>query len=155
MPIRKRWKIGQHLVVDDRTGFVHYASEMRREWNGFLVSRRIYERRNPQEQVRGLKDKQFVEDARPRGIDQFTGPLTTELDGAHTAGTQTINVTSSARFSGGDHLRIALDNREMFRAIVQTIPSATSIELTATLPWAASDGNAVVNITAVSQSDIS
>lgn len=154
MPIRRRFKLGSNLVVCDRTGRVCYVEDTVREWNGLRVWKRAELKRNPQDFVRGLKDNQTVEDARPQGIDQFIGPLITELDGAHTAGTQTITVTSSARFAGGDHLRIGLDNREMFRAIVMTIPDATSIELTQKLPWAASDGNTVINISAVAQSDL-
>jgi hypothetical protein len=154
MPIRRRWKPGDHLCVCDRTGRTVYASQTVREWNGLRVWKRAELKRNPQDFVRGLSDKQTVEDARPRGIDTFTGPLTTELDGDHAAGSQTIAVLSSERFEPGDHLRIGLNNREMFRTIVQTIPDVASIELTQKLPWAASSGNTVINITAVAQSDL-
>jgi hypothetical protein len=154
MPKRNRWKLGDSLCVCDRTGLVRYRSEMRREWNGLLVWKRALLQRNPQDLKRSLRDDARVEDARPRGIDQFTGPLSTEIDGDHSAGTQTIAVLSSERFEPGDHLRIGLDNKEMFRTIVQTVPDGASIELTQKLPWAASSGNTVINISAVSQSDL-
>ncbi len=154
MPVRRRWKLGDHLCVCERTGFVRYRSEMRREWNGLLVWKRALLQRNPQDLKRSLRDDSTVTDARPPGIDEFIGPLTTEINASHAAGTQTITVVSSERFEPGDHLRIGLDNKEMFRTIVQTVPDTASIELTAKLPWAVSSGNIVVNLTAVSQSDL-
>jgi hypothetical protein len=155
MPIRKRWKLGDHLVVDDRTGFTRYASQTRKEWNGFRVAKNIWWPRHPQDMVRGLTDKQAVDDPRPQGVPEYTGPLSTELTADHAAGDQTITILSSTRFAINDRLLIGLDNRQMFSVLVQTIPDATSLTLATKLPWAASSGNAVMNTTAVSASDIS
>lgn len=154
MPIRNRWRLGDHLVVCDRTGFTRYASETRKEWNGLRTWTRAWFPRQPQDLVRGLKDDLFVEDPRPRGVSQFTGPLTTELDGDHAAGTLTIAVTSSARFTAGDRVLIGLANLAMFAAIIQNVPDAVSLTLTTALPWAATDGAAIINTTAVAQSDL-
>ena len=155
MPVRKRWRIGDHLVVCDRTGFTRYASQSMKEWNGLRVWKRAFEPRQPQDFVRGETDEQYVKDARPPGIAQFIGPLTTEVEGDHPAGSTTIEITSSARMQAADRVRIGLDNGEMAFLIIQSVPTPTSILLTSGLPGAVSDGSAVVNTTAVSQSDIS
>jgi hypothetical protein len=154
MPIRNRWKLGDHLVVCDRTGFTRYASQTRKEWNGLRTWTRAWFPRQPQDLVRGLKDDLFVDDPRPRGIATFVGPLTTSLDGDQAAGTQTIAVISSARFNAGDRLLIGLNNKEMFATTIQNVPDAVSVTLARALPWSAADGAAVINTTAVAQSDI-
>ena len=33
----RTYRPGDHLVVDDRTGFTVYASDTRKEWNGAIV----------------------------------------------------------------------------------------------------------------------
>jgi hypothetical protein len=154
MPIRRRWKLGDHLVVCDRTGFTRYASQTRKEWNGLRTWTRAWFPRQPQDLVRGLKDDLFVEDPRPRGVSEFTGPLTSELDGNHAAGATTLAVTSSARFTAGDRILIGLDNKQMFSTRVQTVPTATSLTLVFALPWSASSGAAIINTSAVARSDI-
>jgi hypothetical protein len=154
MPIRNRWKLGDHLVVCDRTGFVRYASETRKEWNGLRTWTRAWFPRQPQDLVRGLTDDLFVEDPRPRQISQFIGPLTAELDGDHAAGASTLTLTSSARFGVGDRLLVGLDNKQMFSTRVQTVPDATSVTVVSPLTWAASSGNSVINTSAVARSDL-
>jgi hypothetical protein len=154
MPIRKRWKLGDHLVVCDRTGFTRYASQTRKEWNGLRTWTRAWFPRQPQDLVRGLKDDIYVDDPRPRGISEFIGPLTTELTADHPAGTQTITVNTSVRFNAGDRVLIGLDNRQMFSVIVQNVPDTTHITLVTPLPWSASIPAAIINTTAVARSDI-
>jgi len=63
--IRNRHKIGDYLMTDDMTGSVHYASEMRTQWNGLIVHHSRYEERHPQEFVRAGKDPFAVRDTRP------------------------------------------------------------------------------------------
>lgn len=154
MPIRRRFKLGDHLVVCDRTGFTRYASEMRREWDGLLVWKRVLFSRHPQDLIRGLPDDARVENARPRGIPQFVGPLTTELTANASAGATTISVTSSARFAPGDSVLIGLDNRDMFRTTIATVPGPTSLQITTPLPWSVSIGSAVIDTSAVARTDI-
>ena len=55
MPIRHRWAIGDHLLVDDIDGKVRYASEVRETWNGLLTRARGRDGdmvQNPQDFVR-------------------------------------------------------------------------------------------------------
>jgi hypothetical protein len=155
MPIRKKWKLGDHLVKCDRTGRTVYASQSRKEWNNLRVWTKAWFPRQPQDLVRGLTDKQTVDDPRPPTVDEFTGPLTTELNADHAAGATTLTVLSSLRFAASDRVLIGLNNNSMFATTVQTIPDSTSITIAAGLSWAASDGNTVINTTQVSGSDIS
>jgi hypothetical protein len=62
---------GDFLRVDDRTGFVRWASETRKEWTGAIVHRNKFEARHPQDFVRGKRDEQRVPDPRSRPADQF------------------------------------------------------------------------------------
>jgi hypothetical protein len=66
---------GDFLRVDDRSGFTHYASETRKEWNGAIVSRKSFEARHPQDFVRARVDKQRVPDPRSRPTDIFQVPV--------------------------------------------------------------------------------
>ena len=65
MPVRNRHRIGDHLVTDDRTGHVYYASETVREWTGLLVKKGSEDPRHPQEFVRAMNDPVALTDVRP------------------------------------------------------------------------------------------
>jgi hypothetical protein len=56
MPVRKRLRKGDHLVTDDLTGKVIYASQATRDYNGNLVERKHADIIQPQLFVRGLSD---------------------------------------------------------------------------------------------------
>lgn len=146
---------GDHWLVDDRTGNRIRASESRTEWNGAVVHEDDFEERHPQDYVRGRVDRQIArQPLRPEPVAVLIGPLTTLLAADHAAGDQTLTVESSVRMAGGDHVRIMLDNGEMFRALVSILPSATTITLATPLPWAASTGQAVVDESAISPANI-
>lgn len=53
---RKGFRVGDHLVVDDESGFVHYASEMKECWDGTIRRSDQYEARHPQEFIRAKGD---------------------------------------------------------------------------------------------------
>ena len=63
--MNNRFKMGEHKVICDRTGFAIYSSDARKEWNGLLVRSKSFEARHPQDFVRGIPDHQSVRDARP------------------------------------------------------------------------------------------
>jgi hypothetical protein len=70
---------GQYLFICDRCGTPYYSRDGRIEWNGLFVCKYCYEPRQPQDFVRGLKDDQRVEIARPRQPDRFiTTPVLPE-----------------------------------------------------------------------------
>ena len=71
--MRNTHKLGDNLSVDDLTGFVHYASEMRKTWDGLIVHKDVYEHhiRNPQEFVKARREVDVVANPRaPAPLDQ-------------------------------------------------------------------------------------
>lgn len=63
MPIRRRHRVGRHLVTDDESGIVYYDDQVQEVWDGTI--RKHYEDRHPQEFVRAGNDPYAVEDTRP------------------------------------------------------------------------------------------
>jgi hypothetical protein len=64
MAIRNRHKVGDYLMQDDESGFVHYASEMMEIWDGTFRHRNNFETRQPQEFVRAKNDPRALVDVR-------------------------------------------------------------------------------------------
>jgi hypothetical protein len=62
---------GDFWRIDDETGFKVRASNTARQWDNRIV--RDPDQRNPQDYVRGRKDRQTVIDARPEPADVFVG----------------------------------------------------------------------------------
>lgn len=145
---------GDNLAVCDRSGFVVYSSMLRREWNNLRVLERFWEVRHPQDFVRGIPDHQAAEDPRPRSINQFIGPLTTELAAGHSPGDSVMTVETSARFAPGDAILITNNLNDAERHTVLLVPTPTTLTLVGVLAQDASSGNAVVNTSAVSPSDV-
>ena len=69
MPADRFYVPGSFWRVDDRSGFKVRSYKTQKEWNGFIVDRRIWEARQPQDFVKGVKDDQTVPEARPRQPD--------------------------------------------------------------------------------------
>lgn len=176
MPIRRKARPGDHLVVDDRTGFTRWASECQKEWNGALVHKSVWEARHPQDFVRGVRDDMRVEDARvaPSPSDlPYIGSRTTIIAVAGSAGDWAIVVNSITGISAGDWIRVTLDNGEIHQVRVTSAPiridseririddiqyfidSTESIEMASPLPWAAAVGNLVVDISNTPASSLS
>ncbi len=70
MAIRNRHRIGDYLMVDDESGFTHYASDMRRIWNGTFRRRNQFETRQPQEFVRAGADPRALRHIRPEDLSE-------------------------------------------------------------------------------------
>lgn len=64
-------KKGDNNIECDRTGFKIKASDAKKEWNGFVVRKESYERRQPQDLLRGFPDNQSVAVSRPGTGDEF------------------------------------------------------------------------------------
>jgi len=62
----KRYKRGDFLRIDDRSGFRVLASKTRQEWTGRIVDEKLWESRQPQDFVKGVRDQQAVPQPRPR-----------------------------------------------------------------------------------------
>jgi hypothetical protein len=70
------YKPGSFYRICDRTGFAFRAERTQSEWQGLIVSRKVWEIRQPQDYVRGVPDDQTVPYARPRSPNPFVGSST-------------------------------------------------------------------------------
>lgn len=69
------YRAGDNNVECDRSGFKRKASECRMEWNGFFTKKdKTWERRQPQDLIRGFPDRQQPSISRPGTGDVFIGP---------------------------------------------------------------------------------
>lgn len=73
----KHFRMGSFYRIDDRTGFATRAEDMQMEWQGLIVSKRVFEARQPQDFVTGVPDNQTVPYPRPRQANTFVGNSTT------------------------------------------------------------------------------
>jgi len=62
---------GSNNVICDRTGFKVKAERVKKEWNGLYVRKESWERRQPQDLLRGFPDPQQVAINRPGTGDRF------------------------------------------------------------------------------------
>ena len=65
MPIRNTHKVGDYLMTDDESGLVHYASEMRKDWDGQMRHKDNLDGRHPQYDVKAKNDPAPLKDIRP------------------------------------------------------------------------------------------
>jgi hypothetical protein len=145
---------GDFWRICDVCGFKCRSSQTFKRWDGLITCSEDWEPRHPQDSVRGQVDRQMVPDARPEATDNIIGPLQTTISVAAAAGATTLSVASSVRFGLTDRIGVFLDTGSVERHIVLSIPSATSLEVTAPLGGSASIGNIVINYSAVSEPDI-
>lgn len=145
---------GDHWVICDCCGFKIRSSAARKRWDGLLVCQADWEPRHPQDFVRGQVDRQKVEDPRPEPVQVFIGPLLTTLGADAAAGATSLTVESSTRFGASDLIGIMLDNGDIYRATVATVPDATSLTITAGLSGTAASGNTVINYSAIAEADV-
>lgn len=150
------YRPGDHWVLCDRSGRKVRSSETAREWNGLRVHVSEFETRHPQDFVRGRIDRQRVYDPRPEPTDNLLGPLTTTTTAAAVPGATTLAVDASIRFESGDHIGIMLSNGSVHRAIINTVPTTTSLTLTAAtkLPDNVSSGALIINYDAVAEATV-
>lgn len=62
-------RIGDYHAICDRCGFKFFASELRREWQGYMVCATCFEPRHPQDTIRVPRDDQSVSWSRPEPTD--------------------------------------------------------------------------------------
>lgn len=63
--MRRGFRVGDYLMVDDESGLTHYASEMVKRWDGAMVHRSNNEPRHPQEFVKAYPDPEGLTIIRP------------------------------------------------------------------------------------------
>ena len=68
------YKHGDWNAICDVCGFKFKASQLRRRWDGFMVCKKDFEYRHPQDFVRGVQDDQSVAFTRPEAADVFLNP---------------------------------------------------------------------------------
>jgi hypothetical protein len=66
------FKKGEHNAICDRCGFKYKSSQLRKEWTGLMTCRKhCWERRNQQDLIKAVEDKQTVSWSRPETTDVF------------------------------------------------------------------------------------
>jgi len=68
------YKPGDNLAICDSCGLRFYGSELKKDWWGFMVCKKDYEPRHPQDSVKVTADRIVVNDARPEVTDIFLEP---------------------------------------------------------------------------------
>src|SRR3546814_19837690 len=69
MAIRNTHRVGDYLMTDAESGYVHYASEMVERWDGQFVHHINNEGRHPQEFVKARNDPRALRNVR---LDEFS-----------------------------------------------------------------------------------
>lgn len=136
---------GSFYRKDDRTGFARRAEDTRKEWNGLIVGTDVFEARQPQDLVKGVKDKQSVPDARPLPPNTFVGPTFVQLTARVAIHQTVIDVDSTAGFAAGDSVSVMMDNGVNFTTTLAAAPGAGTLTLSAGPPYTAAEGNVVTN----------
>jgi hypothetical protein len=54
--LRKGWKRGDWLIIDEESGVTKYASQVRRDWKGLYVSKQYADDEQPQDFIKPLDD---------------------------------------------------------------------------------------------------
>lgn len=142
------FKPGSFYRVDDRTGFPQRAERTRKQWNNLIVDESVWESRQPQDLVKGVKDQQSVQDARPLSPAQFVGPIYTQLTATVAIGSIDIPVNSTAGLVVGDPFGVVLDTDGGIYFVTYIIEiDAGLVIIAAPLPGQASSGNLAVDYT--------
>src|SRR5262245_22747708 len=145
------WRPGDFYRICERTGFKVLASQTKKEWTGRIVRRESFEKRQPQDFVKGVSDRQWVPDPRPEPtIDNFSGPLTSELKSLAAAGTKNLVLNDTSRMLDGDNCWILLDNGYLHRTRIEQVVDRTHLIIILPLSWSASVGNLFTDVSAVS-----
>ena len=140
------YRPGSFYRKDDRTGFPQRAERTKYEWNGLIVDERVWEARQPQDLVRGVKDDQTVPLARPLPPNQYVGPISAQLNLDAQVGDNFVNVESVAGFRPGDSVTVMMNNGEAFPTQVLGQPGGGVIALTDPLPYGAASGNLITDL---------
>lgn len=135
---------GAFYRQDDRSGFTVRAYNTKQEWTGLIVDESIWEPRNAQDFVRGVRDDQTVPLPRPLPEPTYDGPIYIALTANVAIGATFIPLGSIAGLSVNDEIGVMMDNGVIFRSTISSITS-TGVNITGALPWPASSGNLMVD----------
>lgn len=132
---------GSFYRVDDRTGFPVRAGRTRKEWNGLIVSERVWEARQPQDLVRGLPDYQAVPEPRPISPNTFVGPTSVATSATAAPGATVLSVSTLQGLVVGDAVGLMLDSGVMFNTTLLAFVGASQVRLAGKIPSSAASGN--------------
>lgn len=139
---------GDFYRICDMTGFKTRAGRTQKMWSNTIRRIQSWEPRQPQDFVRGVADYQNVPEPRDRQIDRFVGILGTTLIAKANAATTTLVLASNARFNATDNLEIMLDTGVIFiTKCLAAFGDGLTITITTPLPYSASTGNVVYDVT--------
>src|ERR1035437_354945 len=82
MSHRANYIKGDWLAVCDRCGLDFLGSQLRKEWDGFMVCHDCFEVRQPQDFVRGIVDTQVPPYVRPEPQDTFVVEALCDVEGS-------------------------------------------------------------------------
>lgn len=139
------FRMGSFYRVDDRSGFPQRAEDTKQEWNSLIVDKSLWEIRQPQDFVKGVKDDQSVPLPRPLPPNIFDGPIYTQLESNAGIGATVLVVESVAGFTNGDPMGVMMNNGEVFRTTVSGNPSGANITMATPIPGPAASGNDVID----------
>lgn len=168
------YKMGSFYRVDDFSGFPQRAENTKQLWTGLIVDSSLWESRNAQDFVKGVKDDQSVPKPRPLPPNIFDGPSYYSLVDAIGPGSEAILLTEADEyillengveylFGGFDENTLALDtvfgitlgdsggvmmdNGEFYNFTFQAILTGNLVIISGAVPYPTSVGNQVVNYT--------
>lgn len=141
----KHYVPGDFYRIDDRSGFKVRAYRTRKEWTGLIVKDTAWEPRNAQDFVRGVRDDQSVPEARSRqtDIDLY---LQTTLAVTASAGATALSLNSAIGMSNGDTVWVVCDDGSLLRTTLSGSPVNNAVILAKGLPFQASAGNVLSDI---------
>lgn len=139
------YRPGSFYRTDDRSGFPQRAEDTRKEWNGLIVDERLWEARQPQDLVRGVKDQQSVPEARPLAPNIFVGPIYGELSAYEAPMAFVLQLQSTALMSAGDEIGVMLDSGSFWNAVILGVVDGETLLIGPPIPTSASSGNSVVD----------
>jgi hypothetical protein len=112
------YRPGSFYRVSDRTGFPTRAEETKKEWTGLLVEERVWEARQPQDLVRGVRDDQSVPEPRPVAPNTFVSALYFTLADDAPPQSYRVVLTYTIGISVGDSVGVILDDGSIFNTTV-------------------------------------
>ena len=139
------YKPGSFYRVDDRTGFPQRAGRTKKEWTGLIVDENVWEPRQPQDLVKGVKDVQSVPDARPLGQNIYVGPISVATTANAVIGQTSIPVQTIFGFYQGAKVGCMtdLDGGSVFFTTIASPPTGSNLVLAQGLPYTMASGNLI------------
>ena len=136
---------GSFYRKDDISGFPQRAEKTQKMWNNLYATGTLWNPRQPQDLVKGVKDNQTVLDARPLPPNTFVGPIYQQMSANAAIGATDIYIDSLVGMNVGTTVGVMMDNGILFQALLVSIDAGGAfITIGSPLPYTAASGNLVV-----------